>query len=76
MVFGLDQPQNSTDSPVEWSQNPQIVVTNEDISDPELELAGEQELLPDGWYVARDPTSGLLYYYTLEGKSSWEPPRA
>jgi hypothetical protein len=51
-------------SSVEWSHNPQL-----------FDLASAQSSLPDGWYVERDPQSGMMYYFTMEGKTSWQPPQ-
>ena len=30
--------------------------------------------LPDGWFCATDPDSGVAYYYTADGQSSWTRP--
>jgi hypothetical protein len=31
-------------------------------------------MLPLGWKVARDPTSGKFYYFHTDGTVQWEPP--
>lgn len=40
---------------------------------PEEEGAASDQL-PDGWLCATDPDSGVMYYYTADGQSSWTRP--
>lgn len=58
-VDGVPQGENRSS----WTLNPQAQDRDTSQSD-----------LPEGWFVTRDENTGMLYYYTMEGKTSWNPP--
>ena len=58
---------------IDWSHNPQLY--NSMINSQQQEVVAKQNQLPDGWYVDRDPATGLLYYFTGDGETSWEEPK-
>jgi len=51
--------------------------SKEDVSMNNVALSPEDSVLPSGWIMASDPSSGKTYYYNeVEGVSSWEKPVA
>ena len=56
---------------VNWTHNPQV---HRNVHEKAKSLQAAQGNLPEGWFVDRDPKSGLLYYFKMDGTSSWNPP--
>ena len=37
-------------------------------------IFGSSDALPLGWYEAEDPETGDIYYYTDDGRTTWDFP--